>query len=104
MNRIKKNDKVVVISGKDKGKRGLVLAIALKKGKVKIEGVGVVSRHYKARRRGEEPSIKRQESFIDISKVMLIDAKGDSPCRVGFVINEQGTKVRINKRTQSHLV
>lgn len=99
MERIKKNDKVVVITGKDKGKRGVVLEVASKKSKVKVQGVGLVSRHSKARKRGEESVIKRQESFIDLAKVMLIDAKGDVPCRVGFVTNEQGVKVRVNKRT-----
>jgi large subunit ribosomal protein L24 len=99
MERIKKNDKVVVISGKDRGKRGIVLEIAPKKGKVKVQGISLLARHYKARRRGEESGIRRQESFIDLAKVMLIDTKGDVPCRVGFIINDQGVKVRVNKRT-----
>lgn len=99
MKRIKKNDKVVVITGRDKGKRGVVLEVMSKKDKVKVRGVGLVLRHYKARKRGEESVIKRQESFIDCAKVMLIDAQNDMPCRVGFITNEQGVKVRVNKRT-----
>lgn len=103
MERIKKNDKVVVISGKDKGRRGVVLEVASKKNKVKVQGIGLVARHYKARRRGEEPGIKQQESFVDVCKVMLVDPQGDTPCRVGFVVNDQGVKVRVNKRTKSPL-
>jgi large subunit ribosomal protein L24 len=103
MERIKKNDHVVVISGKDKGKRGVVLEVASKTGKVKVKGIAIVLRHHKARKRGEESTMKRKESFIDLCKVMLIDSKTDNACRVGFLIKEQGVKVRTNRRTGDEL-
>lgn len=67
--KIKKNDTVVVISGSDKGKQGSVIDILPKKGKVKVQGVAMVSRHTKARRQGEKSMIKKQERYIDISNV-----------------------------------
>ena len=69
---IKKNDTVVVITGSDKGKKGLVVDILPKKGKVKVQGVAIVTRHTKARRQGEKSAIKKQERFIDISNVKKI--------------------------------
>ncbi len=72
MMRVKKNDLVVVLSGKDKGKQGTVIEILPKKGKVKVQGVAVVTRHYKPRRKGEVASIKKVESFIALSKVMPV--------------------------------
>jgi large subunit ribosomal protein L24 len=95
MERIKKNDTVVVLTGKDKGKRGSVIDILPKKGKVKIKGVAIVTRHVKARRQGEVSMIKKEESFIDISNVMPIDPKTDKPSRVNFARSEDGSKARI---------
>ena len=63
--RIKKNDTVVVLSGKDKGKTGSVIEILPKKGKVMVKGVAVVTRHVKARKQGEVPGIKKEETYID---------------------------------------
>jgi large subunit ribosomal protein L24 len=69
---IKKNDTVVIITGSDRGKKGLVVDILPKKGKVKVQGVALVARHTKARRQGEKSAIKQQERFIDISNVKKI--------------------------------
>lgn len=69
---IKKNDTVVILSGKDKGKKGTVLEILPKKGKVKVRDVAIVVRHVKARKQGESSAIIRSEAFIDLSKVMLV--------------------------------
>ena len=66
---IKKNDIVRVITGDDKGKQGAVIEILREKRKVKVQGVAVTVRHYKARRQGEKSSIKKTERFIDISNV-----------------------------------
>lgn len=96
MMRIKKNDTVVVIGGKDKGKRGTVIDILPKKGKVKVKGIAVVTRHVKARRRGEASAIKREENFIDISKVMPVCPKANKPTRVNASTSEGGMKVRIS--------
>ena len=66
---VKKNDIVLVTTGSDKGKKGSVLEVLSKKGKIKVEGVAIVMRHTKARRQGEKPTIKKMERFIDISNV-----------------------------------
>lgn len=66
---MKKNDVVRVITGDDKGKQGPIIAISPKSGKVKVQGVAVVARHYKARRQGEKSTIKKLERFIDVSNV-----------------------------------
>jgi large subunit ribosomal protein L24 len=66
---IKKNDTVVVLTGKDKGKQGVVIEVLPKKGKVKVRGVAIVTRHVKARRQGEVSTIKKEESYIDMSNV-----------------------------------
>ena len=83
MKRVKKGDQVVILTGKDKGKRGEVIEISLKKGKLKVKGINFVVRHMKAKKQGETSSIKKLEAFIDVSNVMPI---GDS-----------GKPVRVNK-------
>lgn len=70
---VKKNDLVKVITGKDKGKEGRVIAVVSKKNKVMVQGVGMVTRHYKARKQGETSGLKQQETFIDVSNVKLIN-------------------------------
>ena len=94
MMRIKKNDKVKVIAGKDKGKEGLILDLIPKKDKVKIQGVNVVTRHIKARRQGETSGIRKSESFIYASNVMPICSACNKPCRVGSKKLENGKYVR----------
>ena len=70
---VKKGDTVIVITGKDKGKRGVVLEVLPKKGKVKVEGVHIVTRHVKARAQGQKSGRIQQEAFIDISNISLVD-------------------------------
>ncbi|MEX0849508.1 MAG: 50S ribosomal protein L24 [Candidatus Dependentiae bacterium] len=70
--RIKKGDSVYVLTGKDKGKTGSVIAILPKKGKVMVKDVAVVTRHVKARKQGDIPGIKKEERYIDISNVMPV--------------------------------
>jgi len=99
MMRIKKNDTVLVLTGRDKGKRGTVLEVVPAKGLVKVSGVAVVTKHYKARKQGEVSSIKKQEGYINASNVMLISTDG-KPCRVNFKSLEDGNKVRVCNRTK----
>ncbi len=68
---IKKNDVVYILSGKDKGKTGTVLSVSPKNAKVKVKGIGLIVRHYKARKQGEQSGIKKIERYIDISNVMI---------------------------------
>lgn len=69
---IKKGDQVHVLTGKDRGKKGIVIAILPKKGKVIVKDVAVVTRHVKAKKQGETSGIKREERFIHISNVMPV--------------------------------
>lgn len=69
---IKKGDQVFVLTGKDRGKKGVVIAILPKKGKVMVKGVALAVRHVKAKRQGETSGIKREERFIHISNVMPV--------------------------------
>lgn len=71
---VKKGAAVKILTGKDKGKIGKIMEVNYKKHAVKVEGVNLVTKHYKARRQGEKSMIKVFESFIDISNVALISA------------------------------
>lgn len=96
--RIKKNDTVVVLSGKDKGKQGPVIALKPKKGEVLIKGIAVATRHAKARRAGETAGIKKEERFIPISIVMPICTSCKKPCRINAKKLENGKNVRMCNR------
>jgi large subunit ribosomal protein L24 len=100
MMRIKKNDTVVVLTGRDKGKKGTVIEVLSDKDLVKVAGIAIVTKHYKARRQGEVSSIKKQEGFIHLSNVMLISPTDSKPSRVNFKVMEDGTKVRVSNRTK----
>ena len=103
MMRIKRNDTVLVLTGKDKGKRGTVVEVDTSKGRIKVTGIAVITKHYKARRQGEQSAIKKQEGFIDISNVMLIAPADSKPTRVGFEVQDNGTKTRVARRTKTAL-
>ena len=96
--RLKKNDNVVVIAGKEKGKRGRILFVDRDKGRVIVEGVNFVSRHVKAGRNSANPQggIIRQEGSLSISNVMYLhDGK---PTRIGYR-HEKGTRKDKNGNT-----
>ena len=100
--RIKKNDTVMVISGKDKDKQGVVIDVLSKKGKVdkvRIQGLGLVVRHSKARKQGEVSSIKKMETYFDVSKVMPVCASCKKPCRLNTTLVE-GKKARMCNRCE----
>ena len=94
--KIKKNDKVVVLSGKDKGKKGKVIAVLPKEGKVVVEKINMVSRHTKPRRQGDQGGIVKREAAIYASKVQVVCPKCDKPTRVAYEIKD-GKKVRVCK-------
>lgn len=100
MERIKKDDIVVVLTGRNKGKRGRVIEIATKAGKVKVEGVAIATHHMRAKRRGEVSQVKQMESFIDISNVMPIEKTTDKPSRIGSLVTENGARVRVKSGTK----
>ena len=93
---IRKDDKVVVISGRDKGKEGTILSADPKNNKVVVEGVMVASKHHKPRKQGEEGGIIKMETPIYASKVMTVCPKCSKPTRVAHKI-EGDKKVRVCK-------
>ncbi len=95
---IKKDDLVVVLSGKDKGKQGKVLKTEPKSGKVIVEKVNMVSRHTKPRRQGEEGGILQKEAPIYACKVMRVCPKCNKPTRSAHKVLADGKKVRICKK------
>ena len=95
---IKKDDKVVVLSGKDKGKEGKVLIADPKSLKVVVEGVNVATKHQKARKQGEEGGIIKTETPIYASKVALVCPKCGKATRVGHSVDSNGKKVRVCRK------
>lgn len=94
---IKKNDTVLVITGKDKGKKGKVLKVFPKKETVIVEGVNIQTKHQKQTRKAPS-EIRHQEGPIHVSNVMYYDTKAKAPTRIGYKV-ENGHKKRVSKRT-----
>ncbi len=98
MNKIKKGDTVVVLTGKDKGRSGTVLEMVTKTDRVLVQGVNMVKRHTR-QSQTTEGGIITKEASLHISNLALADPKDGKPTRVGIKINDDGTKVRIAKRS-----
>lgn len=95
--KLKKNDNVVVIAGKDKGRTGRILRIDREKNRALIEGINMVKKAQKQRSQTETGGIIEREASIDLSNVMLLGKDG-KPARLGFRV-EGSEKVRFNRRT-----
>jgi large subunit ribosomal protein L24 len=95
---VKTGDKVMVITGKDKGKTGVILASFPKKNRVLVEGVNIVKKHSKPSQMNPQGGIINQEAPIHVSNVMPIDPKTGEPTRVGVKV-ENGNKVRYAKKS-----
>jgi large subunit ribosomal protein L24 len=95
---VKKGDTVKVISGKDKGKTGVVLTALPKKDRVLVEGVNIIKKHTKPNQANPQGGIVSQEASIHVSNVMLIDPKSGEPTRVGYKVVD-GKKVRVAKKS-----
>ncbi len=95
--RIKKGDTVIVITGKDKGKKGEVIKAMPKENRVIVEGVNVQTKHQKQTRTASS-EIKHQEGPIHVSNVMLYDEKAKAGTRVGYKF-DKGNKVRVAKKS-----
>lgn len=89
---LKKGDKVKVISGKDKGKTGVILASIPAKERVIVEGVSIVKKHTKPNQENPQGGIISVEAAIHVSNVMLLDPKTDEPTRVGYTHEEEEIK------------
>lgn len=96
--KIKKGDKVVVTTGRDKGKEGEVLQVLPKDGRVVVQGVNVEKRHTRPTQLNAG-GIVEKEAALDASNVALVDPKDGKPTRVGFKVLEDGKKVRVAKRS-----
>ena len=92
---VKRDDTVVVISGDDKGTRGVVIATSPEEGKVIVKDVHMVSKHTKARRQGETSQIIKTEGAIYASKVQLVCPKCDKGVRTKSAIGKDGKKIRV---------
>ncbi|MGX9292671.1 50S ribosomal protein L24 [Bacillus sp. A015] len=95
---VKKGDKVVVISGKDKGKQGVILAAFPKNDRVLVEGINLVKKHSKPTQANPQGGISEQEASIHVSNVMPLDPKTGEVTRVGYKV-EDGKKVRVAKKS-----
>ncbi|OUM95106.1 MAG: 50S ribosomal protein L24 [Thermobacillus sp. ZCTH02-B1] len=96
---VKKDDMVIVITGKDKGKKGRVIAAFPRENRVLVEGVNIVKKHTRPSPKNPQGGIIEQEAPIHVSNVMHIDPKTGKPTRIGYKILENGKKVRYAKRS-----
>ncbi len=98
----KTGDKVVVISGKDKGKEGKITHVLRKENRVVVEGVNMVKKHVKPNGQGTG-SIMDMEAPIHASNVMIVDPKTGKRTRIGHSIDKKGNKIRVSKKSNSSL-
>jgi len=96
---VKKEDTVMVISGKDKGKKGRVLKTYPRENRVLVEGVNMVKKHVRPSQQNPQGGIVEQEAPIHASNVMLIDPKSGEPTRIGYKVLDNGKKVRIARKS-----
>ena len=95
---VKTGDTVVILSGKDRGSKGKILAVSPKEGKVIIEGHNMVTKHVKPRRMGEQGGIVKAEGAMYACKVQIVCPHCGKPTRMGHKLYEDGTKGRICKK------
>jgi large subunit ribosomal protein L24 len=93
--KIRKNDTVLIIVGKDRGKKGKVRKALPKEKKVIVEGINMIKRHSKARGQARQAGIIELEAPVDVSNVMFICGKCNKPTRIGFRFLSDGRKARI---------
>lgn len=98
MNKIRKGDKVVILSGKDKGRSGEVIKVNPEEDTAIVRGINMVKRHQR-QTQTQEAGIISKEAPIHISKLAIADPKDGKPTRVGFRIEKDGKKVRVAKRS-----
>ena len=98
LSRIKKNDLVSVVSGKDKGKEGRVITVDSKKARVLVKGVAIVTRHAKARKQGDKSGIVKEETYVPLCKVMPVCPSCKKTCRTQVKEMEDGKRARICHR------
>ena len=98
--KIRKNDQVLVIAGRDRGKKGRVLSVNPEKSRVIVEGVGMIKRHTKPNpQKNIKGGIVEREAAIHASNVMLLDPDSSAPTRIGYTVSNDGTKTRISRKS-----
>jgi large subunit ribosomal protein L24 len=97
MQKIRKGDSVVVLTGKDKGRTGEVIRVMPKENRALVQGINMVRRHQR-QTQTQQAGIISKEASIHLSNLAIADSEG-KPTRVGFRVNKDGTKVRVAKRT-----
>jgi large subunit ribosomal protein L24 len=100
--KLRKEDKVIVIAGRDKGKTGAVTRVLPQTNQVVVEGVNLVKRHTKPSQKQPRGGILEITKPIDVSKVMAIDPHSGKPARIGFQTKADGSKERIYKVSPNH--
>ena len=95
--KIRKGDRVQVLTGKDKGRQGEVIKVMPEEGRALVQGINLVKRHQKPQGMGRPGGIQEKEAGIDLSNLALLDPKSGKPTRVGFKVLEDGKKVRVAK-------
>ena len=103
--KIRTDDEVIVISGKDKGKTGRVLRVDRKAEKVYVEGLNIIKRHQRANpaNPNAQVGVIEREAPIHVSNVAIVDPKDNKPTRVGIRRDENGRRMRVTKRSGSEL-
>ena len=97
--KIKKGDRVVVLTGKDKGRQGAVLRVLPKEDRVVVEGLNMVQRHTRPTQMDPQGGIKNKEAAIHISNLQVLDPKSGKPTKVGRKLNAKGKLVRYAKKS-----
>ena len=101
--KLKKGDTVQVLSGKDRGKTGEIMRVLPKADKVIVAGVNIAKRHTKATRQNQQAGIIDKDVPMHASKVALLSPVDGKPTRIGYLIKQDGTKVRVCRRTGAEL-
>ncbi len=96
--RIKKEDLVLVLNGRDRGKTGRVIGVDRKKKRVLVKDIAIVTRHVKARRQGEKSGILKEESYIPLCKIVPVCPSCKKSCRMQSLVKDDNKKVRICHR------
>ena len=101
--RLKRDDEVMVVRGRDKGRRGKIQRILPDKSQILVEGINMVKRHYKAGVQGRQAGIVEKEMPMDASKVMPVCPSCDKPTRVSIKVLDDGSKSRVCKHCEGML-
>ena len=102
LKRIQKNDTVIMITGKEKGKTGEVLKVD--GNKVLVSGINMATHYVKRdQQKGQEGSLTKKEAFVDVSNVAYFDKESKKPVKIGFKVLSDGKKIRYNKRTKKEV-